>query len=94
MRSNKLGILRGTLRRNTALQAGVATRQITKYVDEHGRVMMILKTQVEGEAQGEQGPMAKFIAEVQKGPRHSNVTNFTQKDADVVEGESSFKVTR
>ncbi|KND95362.1 Acylphosphatase [Tolypocladium ophioglossoides CBS 100239] len=47
---------------------------------------------VEGEAQGEDDALDSFFKDVDKGPRHAIVVQFTKEDRDVVDGESSFSV--
>ncbi|KAM5380233.1 hypothetical protein ACJZ2D_003684 [Fusarium nematophilum] len=49
---------------------------------------------VEGEAQGSDDILAKFLNDVGTGPRHSKVTQVDKEERDVVEGESGFIVTR
>ncbi|KAK3937099.1 Acylphosphatase-like domain-containing protein [Diplogelasinospora grovesii] len=49
---------------------------------------------VEGEAQGPEDSLAKFLKDIDKGPRHAHVVRLDKEDRDVVEGEESFEVRR
>ncbi|KAH7162980.1 acylphosphatase [Dactylonectria estremocensis] len=49
---------------------------------------------VEGEAQGDDDVMIKFLKDVDNGPRHATVVRLDKEDRDVVEGEDSFEVRR
>lgn len=48
--------------------------------------------QVEGEAQGDDDAMSKFLKAVDEGPSHAKVVQLTTEGRDVVEGESSFDI--
>jgi len=47
---------------------------------------------VEGEAQGKDDALNKFMKAVDQGPRGASVAQLTTEGRDVVEGESSFDV--
>jgi len=49
---------------------------------------------VEGEAQGEEDVLKKFLKDVDQGPRSSKVVRVDQEDRDIVEGEDGFVVRR
>lgn len=50
--------------------------------------------QVEGEAQGGDREMGKFLKDIEKGPRGASVKQVEQEDRDVVDGETVFEVRR
>ena len=50
--------------------------------------------QVEGEVQGNQEAMKKFLQEIGKGPRMSHVAKVEKKEMDPHEREDSFVVLR
>ncbi|RCI14668.1 hypothetical protein L249_6786 [Ophiocordyceps polyrhachis-furcata BCC 54312] len=47
---------------------------------------------VEGEAQGEDDALEKFLRQVDQGPREAKVVQLTKEDREVVTGESSFAI--
>ncbi|KAF5125436.1 hypothetical protein E5D57_010123 [Metarhizium anisopliae] len=47
---------------------------------------------VEGEAQGDEDTLSKFLKDVDQGPRHAKVVQLTREDRDVIEGEASFSI--
>ncbi|KAL2213968.1 acylphosphatase [Sarocladium strictum] len=47
---------------------------------------------VEGEAQGDEDAISKFLKAVDDGPSHAKVVQLTKEDRDVVDGESSFDI--
>ncbi|VBB72845.1 Putative acylphosphatase [Podospora comata] len=49
---------------------------------------------VEGEAQGAEDTLSKFLKEVDKGPRGSQVVKLDKEDRGVVEGEEGFEIRR
>ncbi|KAM0512633.1 hypothetical protein ACHAPE_008658 [Trichoderma viride] len=49
---------------------------------------------VEGEAQGDDDIIQKFIMDISEGPGHSNVEKVLTEDLDVVEREGTFEVRR
>lgn len=51
-------------------------------------------TQVEGEAQGDDDIMQKFLKDIGQGPSHASVTKVVKEDRDVVEGDGPFAVRR
>ena len=48
--------------------------------------------QVEGEAQGEEATLKKFLKDVDNGPRHAHVVRLDKEDREVVDGEEGFVV--
>lgn len=50
--------------------------------------------QVEGEAQGGDWEMGKFLKDIEQGPRGASVKQVEQEDRDVVNGEAGFEVRR
>lgn len=50
--------------------------------------------QVEGEAQGSQAALDKFLKHVDDGPRHARVVQLTTEGRDVIETETVFEVRR
>lgn len=50
--------------------------------------------QVEGEAQGDEEVLKKFLKDVDNGPRHAHVVKLEKEERDVIEGEEGFIVTR
>lgn len=85
-------------------QAGAETRQTTRFVTtvaslvrcRHGTRESLLNKnrtiQVEGEAQGDEDTLSKFLKDVDQGPRHAKVVQLTREDRDVIEGEASFSI--
>ncbi|KAI9904926.1 hypothetical protein N3K66_001455 [Trichothecium roseum] len=53
-----------------------------------------IDNKVEGEAQGDEAVLEKFMKDVDQGPRHAKVVKLTQEDREVKAGESSFEVRR
>ncbi|KAI5466166.1 Acylphosphatase-like domain-containing protein, partial [Mariannaea sp. PMI_226] len=49
---------------------------------------------VEGEAQGTEDILTKFLKDVDHGPRHARVVQLDTEDREVVEGEEHFEVRR
>ncbi|KAH6606384.1 acylphosphatase [Trichoderma cornu-damae] len=49
---------------------------------------------VEGEAQGDDDVMQKFLEDVGQGPSHAKVTKVVKQDRDVVQGDGPFEVRR
>ncbi|KAJ4424798.1 hypothetical protein N0V82_000517 [Gnomoniopsis sp. IMI 355080] len=47
---------------------------------------------VEGEAQGGEREMAKFLKDIEKGPRGASVKQVDQEDREVANGEAAFEV--
>jgi len=45
---------------------------------------------VEGEAQGSEDALQKFLKDINDGPRAAHVVKVEKKEVDVVQGESSF----
>lgn len=85
-------------------QAGAETRQTTRFVTtmaplvrcrHEPRELLLNKSrtiQVEGEAQGDEDTLSKFLKDVDQGPRHAKVVQLTWEDRDVIEGEASFSI--
>ncbi|KAK4659809.1 hypothetical protein QC762_113510 [Podospora pseudocomata] len=59
-----------------------------------GWVRNTYNNKVEGEAQGAEDALSKFLKEVDKGPRGSQVVKLDKEDRDVVEGEEGFEIRR
>jgi hypothetical protein len=49
---------------------------------------------VEGEAQGDDASMTKFLKDIDNGPPHATVVQLDKEARDVVEGETEFEVRR
>nr|XP_036583495.1 acylphosphatase [Colletotrichum truncatum]KAF6792538.1 acylphosphatase [Colletotrichum truncatum] len=49
---------------------------------------------VEGEAQGEEDALKKFLKDVDEGPRSAKVVKLDHEDRDLVDGEQDFLVRR
>ncbi|KAI5918502.1 acylphosphatase [Camillea tinctor] len=49
---------------------------------------------VEGEAQGDESSIGKFLKAIDDGPRHARVVKLDHEHRDPVDGESSFEVRR
>ncbi len=47
---------------------------------------------VEGEAQGDDGQLEKFLSDIKKGPSHASVSRVDEKELEIVDGEESFEV--
>jgi hypothetical protein len=84
---------------NTASQVGAETPPTTRYSDppanttkEPSHADTLEK--VEGEAQGKDDALDKFLKDVDQGPRGAKVVQLTTEGRDVVEGESSFDVRK
>ncbi|KAK4201264.1 Acylphosphatase-like domain-containing protein [Triangularia verruculosa] len=77
---------------------GVGFRYFTRgRAAEHNLTGWVRNTdnnKVEGEAQGEEDSLTKFLKEVDKGPRGSKVVKLDREDRDVVEGEQGFEIRR
>ncbi|KAH8809142.1 acylphosphatase [Xylogone sp. PMI_703] len=77
---------------------GVGFRYYTrKRAVEYGLTGWVKNTsngKVEGEAQGEESELKKLLKDVDNGPPHSHVVKVEKNEIDLVEGESSFEVTR
>lgn len=75
---------------------GVGFRYFTRgKAQEHGITGWCRNTpdnKVEGEAQGDDEPLSKFLSDVDEGPRHAKVVQFTREDREVVQGETSFSI--
>jgi hypothetical protein len=52
------------------------------------------RSQVEGEAQGEDDDIASFLGDIDNGPKHAHVVRLDQEDREVVDGESGFEIRR
>jgi acylphosphatase len=50
------------------------------------------KTQVEGEAQGDEKALQELMAHLEKGPTHATVEKVDKVEKGVVEGEEGFEV--
>ncbi|KAL5325559.1 hypothetical protein ACEPPN_006686 [Leptodophora sp. 'Broadleaf-Isolate-01'] len=50
--------------------------------------------EVEGEAQGEDDILQKFMKDIGSGPRHATVDKVEKEEMDVVDGETGFEVRR
>ncbi|KAE8451627.1 hypothetical protein EG329_003084 [Mollisiaceae sp. DMI_Dod_QoI] len=59
-----------------------------------GWVRNTANNKVEGEAQGEDDVLHKFMKDVDKGPAHSHVVKLEKKEIDVIDGEANFEVRR
>ncbi|KAF8846565.1 Acylphosphatase [Acephala macrosclerotiorum] len=59
-----------------------------------GWVRNTANKKVEGEAQGEDDVLSKFMKDVNKGPTHSHVVKVEKKELDVIDGETEFEVRR
>lgn len=49
-------------------------------------------SQVEGEAQGDDDAVDKFLKDVDDGPRHAKVVQLTKEERDVVDEERNFEI--
>ncbi|KAI0600159.1 Acylphosphatase-like domain-containing protein [Biscogniauxia sp. FL1348] len=49
---------------------------------------------VEGEAQGDEESIRKFLKDIDDGPRHARVVKLDHEHRDPLEGESHFEVRR
>jgi acylphosphatase len=49
-------------------------------------------TKVEGEAQGEEDVLQKFLKDIDRGPSHAHVVKLEKSEIEIQEGESSFDV--
>ncbi len=47
--------------------------------------------QVEGEAQGDEESLQKFLREINEGPKHAHVVKVEKSTIDTKDGESSFE---
>lgn len=50
--------------------------------------------QVEGEAQGDEESLKKFLKDVDEGPRSAKVVKLDQEERDLIEDEKDFLVRR
>ena len=50
----------------------------------------VLTSQVEGEAQGTEEALQKFLKDIDNGPRAAHVVKLEKRSIDTVQGESSF----
>jgi len=57
-----------------------------------GWVRNTRNSKVEGEAQGEDDVLQKFLKDVGRGPSHSHVEKVDKHDIDVQDGEKGFQV--
>ncbi|KAK3362912.1 acylphosphatase [Lasiosphaeria hispida] len=77
---------------------GVGFRYFTqKRADEYsitGWVRNIPNNKVEGEAQGDEEVIKKFLRDVDNGPRHAHVVKLDKEDRDLVDEETAFEVRR
>ncbi|KAK4178821.1 Acylphosphatase-like domain-containing protein [Triangularia setosa] len=77
---------------------GVGFRYFTRgRAAEHNLTGWVRNTdnnKVEGEAQGQDDALAKFLKEVDKGPKHSHVVKLDKEVRDVIEGEEGFEIRR
>ncbi|KAH7309259.1 Acylphosphatase-like domain-containing protein [Rhexocercosporidium sp. MPI-PUGE-AT-0058] len=77
---------------------GVGFRYFTrKKASSYGLTGWVRNTpdnQVEGEAQGGDDVLQKFMKDVDSGPSHATVDKVEKKDIDVVDGETGFEVRR
>jgi len=59
-----------------------------------GWVRNTANSKVEGEAQGEEDGLQKFLKDIDRGPTHAHVVKLEKSEIEVQEGESSFEVRR
>ncbi|KAI9051717.1 hypothetical protein LZ554_004757 [Drepanopeziza brunnea f. sp. 'monogermtubi'] len=59
-----------------------------------GWVRNVADGKVEGEAQGEDEVLQRFVKDIEKGPTHARVARLEKSDVDLVDGESGFEVRR
>ncbi|KAL5358709.1 Acylphosphatase [Aspergillus floccosus] len=82
----------------TNLPSGVGFRDFTQKrateFDLKGWVKNTHCGRVEGEAQGHEDSVKKFLKEINNGPRHAHVVKVEKKDIELQEGESHFGVRR
>ncbi|EAW11268.1 acylphosphatase [Aspergillus clavatus NRRL 1] len=78
--------------------SGVGFRDFTqKRAVEYGLKGWVKNTtcgRVEGEAQGDEETLKKFLKDLDKGPRHAHVVKLEKRDITVEEGEDHFTVKR
>lgn len=48
-------------------------------------------SQVEGEAQGDEESLQKFVKDINEGPKHAHVVKVERSTIDIKDGESSFE---
>ncbi|KAH7409728.1 Acylphosphatase-domain-containing protein [Cadophora sp. MPI-SDFR-AT-0126] len=79
---------------NTALnlQYRYFTRKKATSYGVTGWVRNAPNNKVEGEAQGEDDVMQKFMKDVERGPSHSAVEKVEKQEIEVVDGETEFEV--
>ncbi|EKD20102.1 acylphosphatase family protein [Drepanopeziza brunnea f. sp. 'multigermtubi' MB_m1] len=59
-----------------------------------GWVRNTVDSKVEGEAQGEDEVLQRFMKDIDQGPTHARVARLEKSDVDLVDGESGFEVRR
>ncbi|KUJ16626.1 uncharacterized protein LY89DRAFT_586392 [Mollisia scopiformis] len=57
-----------------------------------GWVRNTANSKVEGEAQGEDDVLSKFMKDIDKGPTHSHVVKLEKKEIELIDGEADFEV--
>jgi acylphosphatase len=55
---------------------------------------MLTKHQIEGEAQGEEGPIKNFVKYINAGPKEAHVVKVETNEIPPVEGEKEFEIRR
>lgn len=55
---------------------------------------MLTKHQIEGEAQGEEGPIKNFVKYINAGPKEAHVVKVETTEIPPVEGEKEFEIRR
>jgi len=75
---------------------GVNFRNFTRrQAQTHGITGWVRNTpqsKVEGEAQGDEEGIKKFLKDIDKGPTHAHVVKLEKTDLDVKQGETGFEI--